>query len=110
MSAVFLFHRDLRLFHNSALNLAIQSGEKILRVFIFNPDQIDPTRNPSFAGKDPASTCFMASMLTRFNFRISLSQVCMGQIATFSVCNMGPLDYDLTFFRNESVSSNFRRF
>ena len=49
MSALFLFHRDFRLFDNSALNLAIKSGKKILPVFIFNPDQIDPPKNPFFS-------------------------------------------------------------
>ena len=49
MSTVFLFHRDLRLVDNSALNLAIRSGKKILPVFIFSPDQIDPAKNPFFS-------------------------------------------------------------
>lgn len=49
MSSVFLFHRDLRLVDNSALNLAIRSGRKILPVFIFNPEQIDPIKNSFFS-------------------------------------------------------------
>ena len=49
MNAVFLFHRDFRLIDNSALNLAIKKGCKILPVFIFNPDQIDESKNAYFS-------------------------------------------------------------
>jgi deoxyribodipyrimidine photo-lyase len=49
MNAVFLFHRDLRLADNSALNLAIRQGFRILPVFIFNPEQIDESKNRYFS-------------------------------------------------------------
>ena len=49
MNAVFLFHRDFRLIDNSALNLAIKKGCKVLPVFIFNPDQIDEHKNAYFS-------------------------------------------------------------
>jgi deoxyribodipyrimidine photo-lyase len=37
------------LIDNSALNLAIKKGLKILPVFIFHPEQIDESRNPYFS-------------------------------------------------------------
>ena len=49
MTSVFLFHRDFRLIDNSALNLAIRKGSKILPVFIFHPEQIDESKNPYFS-------------------------------------------------------------
>jgi deoxyribodipyrimidine photo-lyase len=49
MSAVFLFHRDFRLIDNSALNLALKKGMKILPVFIFHPEQIEEAKNPYFS-------------------------------------------------------------
>ena len=49
MNAVFLFHRDFRLIDNSALNLAIKKGVKILPVFIFHPEQIEESKNPYFS-------------------------------------------------------------
>ena len=50
MTAVFLFHRDLRLVDNSALALAIKRGvSKIIPLFVLNPDQIDESKNPYFS-------------------------------------------------------------
>ena len=49
MTSLFLFHRDFRLVDNSALNLALRSGSKIIPVFIFNPAQIDERKNPYFS-------------------------------------------------------------
>ncbi len=45
MSTLFLFHRDLRIVDNPALNLAINSRKNILPVYIFNSEQIDPIKN-----------------------------------------------------------------
>ena len=44
MVSVFLFHRDLRLIDNTALHAAFESGDKIIPVFIFPPEQIDPDK------------------------------------------------------------------
>jgi deoxyribodipyrimidine photo-lyase len=49
MVSVFLFHRDLRLIDNTALNAAFESGDKIIPVFIFPPEQIDPDKNSYFS-------------------------------------------------------------
>lgn len=47
--ALFLFHRDLRLQDNTALIECIKEGHKILPVFIFPPEQIDPKQNEYFS-------------------------------------------------------------
>ena len=47
--ALFLFHRDLRLFDNTSLNYAIKEGYIIIPVFIFPPEQIDPLKNKYFS-------------------------------------------------------------
>lgn len=49
MSALFLFHRDLRLQDNTTLYQAIEAKQPILPVFIFTPEQIDPKRNAHFS-------------------------------------------------------------
>jgi deoxyribodipyrimidine photo-lyase len=40
---IFLFHRDLRLVDNTALNAAVALGRPVMPVFIFDPAQCDPT-------------------------------------------------------------------
>jgi deoxyribodipyrimidine photo-lyase len=47
--AVFLFHRDFRLSDNTTLISAISQGYKILPVFIFTPEQINPVQNEYFS-------------------------------------------------------------
>lgn len=47
--AVFLFRRDLRLSDNTALLAAIEAGYKVLPVFIFPPEQINPRQNEYFS-------------------------------------------------------------
>ncbi|TEB20200.1 hypothetical protein C9890_0097 [Perkinsus sp. BL_2016] len=49
MNAVFLFHRDLRLADNTALNIAIKNGFRILPIFIFDPHQIEESTNRYFS-------------------------------------------------------------
>lgn len=50
---IFLFHRDLRIHDNSALNHQIRElargGETITPIFIFPPEQINPAKNPYFS-------------------------------------------------------------
>jgi deoxyribodipyrimidine photo-lyase len=48
-TAVFLFHRDLRLYDNTSLVSAIKDGYKVLPVYIFPPEQIDEEKNPYFS-------------------------------------------------------------
>ncbi len=43
--ALFIFRRDLRLHDNTGLNAALERSEKILPIFIFNPNQINES-NP----------------------------------------------------------------
>ena len=47
--AIFLFHRDLRIFDNTSLNYAIKEGYTIIPIFIFPPEQIDPIKNKYFS-------------------------------------------------------------
>lgn len=47
--ALFLFRRDLRLPDNTTLIQAIKDGYRVLPVFIFSPEQIDPKKNPYFS-------------------------------------------------------------
>jgi deoxyribodipyrimidine photo-lyase len=64
MVSVFLFHRDLRLIDNTALHAAFESGDKIIPVFIFPPEQIDPDKNSYFS--HPAVQ-FMCESLDELN-------------------------------------------
>lgn len=48
-TAIFLFHRDLRLDDNTALLQAVADGYTILPVFIFPPEQIDASKNKYFS-------------------------------------------------------------
>ena len=48
MKGVFLFHRDLRLEDNLALNLLCKACDQVVLLFVFDDDQIDPKRNKYF--------------------------------------------------------------
>ena len=43
--SLFIFTRDLRLEDNTSLITALKSSDKVLPVFIFNPQQIDSDKN-----------------------------------------------------------------
>ena len=62
--AVFLFHRDLRLFDNTTLIHAIKQGYEIIPIFIFPPEQIDPKKNHYFSHP---SVQFMCESLLDLN-------------------------------------------
>jgi len=65
MTAVFLFHRDLRLVDNTSLNRAFGRGvSKIIPLFVFNPDQIDEGKNRYFSHP---SVQFMCESLTELD-------------------------------------------
>ncbi len=49
MKSVFLFHRDLRLEDNSALNLAAVEGVCVIPLFVLDDVQIDPCENEYFS-------------------------------------------------------------
>jgi len=49
MTVLFLFHRDLRLIDNTALLAAIETKQRVVPVFIFTPEQIDPNKNAYFS-------------------------------------------------------------
>lgn len=48
MSSIFIFHRDLRINDNLALNELSQISKNIIPIFIFNPVQISPKQNKYF--------------------------------------------------------------
>lgn len=48
MTSVFLFHRDFRTIDNKSLYELHQLSSTIIPIFIFTPDQIDPTKNPYY--------------------------------------------------------------
>lgn len=56
-TAVFLFHRDFRTYDQTGLNAVARSGLKILPVFIFPPEQIDPKQNKYFSNNSVAFMC-----------------------------------------------------
>lgn len=64
MTAVFLFRRDFRLTDNTSLIQAAKDGYKILPVFVFTPEQIDPKKNEYFS--NPAVQ-FMCESLVDLN-------------------------------------------
>ena len=72
--ALFLFHRDIRLFDNTSLIHAIQQGYQILPVFIFPPEQIDPKKNSYFSHPSVQFMCEslidLNDQLKEFNSRL----------------------------------------
>jgi deoxyribodipyrimidine photo-lyase len=55
--AVFLFHRDLRLYDNTSLIAAIKDGYTVLPLFIFPPEQINPQINQYFSNPSVQFMC-----------------------------------------------------
>lgn len=49
MSQIFIFTRDLRIYDNTTLNHLLSKPEKIIPIFIFDPQQIDPNKNKYFS-------------------------------------------------------------
>lgn len=46
---IFLFHRDLRLVDNTSLIKQLSQFKKVVPIFIFPPEQIDPKKNKYFS-------------------------------------------------------------
>jgi len=51
MSGIFLFHRDFRVVDNTSLIELSTLCKDIIPIFIFNPDQVDPSQNPYYNEK-----------------------------------------------------------
>ena len=51
MINIFIFRRDFRIFDNTSLNLLKKTypNMKILPIFIFNKNQIEPSKNPYYS-------------------------------------------------------------
>ena len=54
---LFIFRRDFRIQDNTALDALHEFPEPIIPVFIFAPDQIDPTKNPYFSNNSVQFMC-----------------------------------------------------
>ncbi len=57
MATLFIFHRDLRIVDNTALNEVSKKYDKIFPVFIFDPRQILPHANPFYSGNAVRFMC-----------------------------------------------------
>jgi deoxyribodipyrimidine photo-lyase len=54
---LFIFRRDLRIQDNSALEALHQYPEPIIPIFIFNPNQVLPSKNPYFSNNSVQFMC-----------------------------------------------------
>lgn len=67
MLNIFIFHRDLRIHDNTTLLKMLKDNKKIILIFIFPPEQIDPTKNKYFSNN---SVQFMIESLHELNKEI----------------------------------------
>jgi deoxyribodipyrimidine photo-lyase len=51
MKSIFLFHRDFRIIDNNSLEKLSKISDNIIPIFIFNPEQVDPSKNPYYNEK-----------------------------------------------------------
>jgi len=63
-TSIFWFRRDLRLLDNTALNAALESGKKVIPVFIFDANILDDLE------KDDARLGFIHETLTQINDKL----------------------------------------
>ena len=56
-TAVFLFHRDLRIDDNTTLIQTVREGYKIIPVFVFPTEQIEPKKNKFFSNSAVQFMC-----------------------------------------------------
>lgn len=68
MTNLFLFHRDLRLFDNTTLIEQIKQEKKVIPIFIFTPEQINPNENKYFSNH---SVQYMIESLKELSQEIS---------------------------------------
>ena len=55
--AIFIFRRDLRVFDNIGLIQTLKSAEKVYPIFIFDPRQIDPSKNDYYSNRAARFMC-----------------------------------------------------
>ena len=67
MLNIFIFHRDLRIHDNTTLLNMLKDNKKIIPIFIFPPEQIDPKKNKYFSNN---SVQFMMESLHELNKEI----------------------------------------
>lgn len=70
MTAIFLFHRDLRIHDNLAYNKMLQdpSVSSVVNLFCFSPDQIDPNKNEYY---NPFAIEFMCECIQDLNKQLN---------------------------------------
>ena len=56
-TALFIFHRDLRIVDNTSLNEAVRDGYAVLPIFIFPPEQINKNANEYFSNNAVQFMC-----------------------------------------------------
>ena len=61
---IFIFHRDLRLYDNTTLIEMVTKENNALPIFIFPPEQIEPSKNKYFSNN---SVQFMIESLKELN-------------------------------------------
>jgi len=100
MTAVFIFHRDLRLEDNTALIECIKTYANIIPVFIFPPEQIDPKINKYFSN---AAVQFMTESLIDLDKQIKKHG---GQLYIFKGSYTNILDKIHKHIRFDAIYSN----
>lgn len=74
MTAIFIFHRDLRLVDNHALQSICSVAERVIPIFVFTPEQVEPRRNPYYNSN---AVQFMCESLEELN------EACHNRLAIF---------------------------
>lgn len=97
IKSIFLFHRDLRLYDNTAFIECCNKSDSVLCVFIFPPEQIDSKKNKYFSN---AAVQFMIESLLDLNKQLN------GKLNFFKGNNIEILDYIYKQSPYNSIYSN----
>lgn len=97
VKSIFIFHRDLRLYDNTALIECCNKSDSVLCIFIFPPEQIDPKKNKYFSN---AAVQFMIESL------ISLNKELKGKLCFFKGDNVKVLARIYKDFPFDAIYSN----
>lgn len=95
--SLFIFHRDLRLYDNTAFIECCKNSETIIPVFIFTPEQIDKVKNKYFSN---AAVQFMIQSL------IDVNKELKGKLSFFKGDNCRVLEKIYKEAKFDNVYSN----
>lgn len=95
--SIFIFHRDLRLYDNTAFIECCKESSEILCLFIFPPEQIDSKKNKYFSN---AAVQFMIESLLDLNKELS------GKLSFFKGDNIEVLARVYKQFPYDAIYSN----